>query len=777
MRGYNAGIQAGKIAAGAKRPMWHQVCAAALASALIASGLPVAWAAGIADASGEASSSSSGYSSADAASNANSSGYSPAHTASSSNSASSSSDSATTSNPQFGGSKVYTALELPTSFDLRDPNKDGDTADSVVTPVKRQHPWGDCWAFSIIAASETSILASSHKTFNETGLDLSEKALVNTVFYNGGAPKGIVGKAQAKEGYTNRTTDPNQGFDLGGKPLYGSTLFSAGTGLLLEQDEPYKNAEGIMECSVTLAGQTEAQTMYLTSAQAESYKEQGASVVAENYAGNFYTSQDNREVTYTDWSSSKGIWGSTYLPLKNANWLPEIRKTDSDENYVSTNLDAVNNVKSELYQGRAVCAAYCAYDVRISVPQSKLSMYFDYSNWSHYTWQSDSSNHYVTIIGWDDNYSKDNFNSNNDEASKPQGDGAFLVKNSWGASTNDFPNYANWGIEDKDGNRTGCFWLSYYDKSVKGLMSFDFDTNGSTSSGKAKSYTDQYDYLPGKDTTVKSYEKPVSSANVFTAQEDVTIDSLGTTVWMPNTTTTYQVYLLDDKANAPTQSKHSKRVLAIKRSYAYAGYHRTQITKSKQVALRKGQRYAIVTQQLCNDDGMYYQGAVTNLKFRGFEAKVNAKESWTGKAANIANAKNGQVTWTDWKTKLDSMDEDDDDYYLAIDNLPIKAFGTTQNWASIKRLSKLDKAVTKASKTLKSAVVSKNGKGVAKTKTWISKAKKTKLTAAVKTGKKLLKKAGSYKTQVTTTTPTAAKVKTAIKAINSVKVGKGKAAK
>lgn len=36
--------------------------------------------------------------------------------------------------------------------------------------------------------------------------------------------------------------------------------------------------------------------------------------------------------------------------------------------------------------------------------------------------------HAVTIIGWDDNYSKDNFNAK----SKPENDGAWIIKNSWG---------------------------------------------------------------------------------------------------------------------------------------------------------------------------------------------------------------------------------------------------------------------------------------------------------------------------------------------------------
>ena len=56
------------------------------------------------------------------------------------------------------------------------------------------------------------------------------------------------------------------------------------------------------------------------------------------------------------------------------------------------------------------------------------------------------SNHAVTIIGWDDNYSADNF------VVKPPGDGAFLIKNSWGT---------NYGHE-------GYWYISYYDKSFAG---------------------------------------------------------------------------------------------------------------------------------------------------------------------------------------------------------------------------------------------------------------------------------------------------------------------
>lgn len=46
------------------------------------------------------------------------------------------------------------------------------------------------------------------------------------------------------------------------------------------------------------------------------------------------------------------------------------------------------------------------------------------------------ANHAVTIVGWDDSYSKENFNAEH----QPPADGAWIVKNSWGAESNEFPN-------------------------------------------------------------------------------------------------------------------------------------------------------------------------------------------------------------------------------------------------------------------------------------------------------------------------------------------------
>lgn len=64
---------------------------------------------------------------------------------------------------------------FPAKFDLRERG--------TVTPVRDQSPWGTCWSFATVAASETSILndlgmtAETYKEINGEEMNLSEKHL------------------------------------------------------------------------------------------------------------------------------------------------------------------------------------------------------------------------------------------------------------------------------------------------------------------------------------------------------------------------------------------------------------------------------------------------------------------------------------------------------------------------------------------------------------------------------------------------------------------------
>ena len=125
-----------------------------------------------------------------------------------------------------------------------------------MTPVKLQNPWGTCWGFSAIAASETSILSelkNAGMNYSSTSpfYDLSERQLA--WFAYSPIPEGDE-SGQGGEGMVNLSDDENAPFNNGGLPVFATSVFSTGIGPLTEAQAPYRNDEGKIEYQTDAEG-------------------------------------------------------------------------------------------------------------------------------------------------------------------------------------------------------------------------------------------------------------------------------------------------------------------------------------------------------------------------------------------------------------------------------------------------------------------------------------------------------------------------------------------
>ena len=128
------------------------------------------------------------------------------------------------------------------------------------------------------------------------------------------------------------------------------------------------------------------------------------------------------------------------------------------------------------------------------------------NNSSYYNPVPEMSNHAVAIVGWDDNYPKSNFRFD------PPGDGAFIVKNSWGTYSGD----------------GGYWYVSYYDPIIAGSMetiSAMAITNVVNTSEYKNIY--QYDILGNTFESLGYNCQTVWFANQFTAESDNPLNAFG----------------------------------------------------------------------------------------------------------------------------------------------------------------------------------------------------------------------------------------------------------
>ena len=152
-----------------------------------------------------------------------------------------------------------------------------------------------------------------------------------------------------------------------------------------------------------------------------------------------------------------------------------------------------------------------------------VTPYYNPETHAQYAYESINPNHEVSIIGWDDNFSRENF------LIKPDGDGAWIVKNSYGTE---------WGDN-------GYLYVSYYDKTL--INSKDI-TNYATSIiiENTEPYNKNYQYDLIWGTDFKSGNQNVSYMNVFEALDDDLIAAVGTYFDKEGNNYTVEIYVNDE---------------------------------------------------------------------------------------------------------------------------------------------------------------------------------------------------------------------------------------
>ncbi|MBE5918830.1 MAG: hypothetical protein E7272_03205 [Pseudobutyrivibrio ruminis] len=194
-------------------------------------------------------------------------------------------------------------------------------------------------------------------------------------------------------------------------------------------------------------------------------------------------------------------------------------------------------IKEAIMQRGAVAASFWASEgdfkrTVTSYSDGNLVDTKEYTGTAHYssTYNSfygtfESTNHAIALVGWDDNFSKDNFY----EGCKPEGNGAWLVRNSWGLD---------------DYGKQGYFWLSYYDAGLK--------SSGSVTAFSASTtqYDNAYSYATGELVsyyTMESYNdgEPITIEVKYSVDAGETIEAVSTEIL--NTNSKIDVSVTDGK--------------------------------------------------------------------------------------------------------------------------------------------------------------------------------------------------------------------------------------
>lgn len=399
-----------------------------------------------------------------------------------------------------GDYKSRKAASLPSKYDLRD--------HGLTTSIKDQGVTGACWSFAAIKAAESSAIINS--IADADSVDFSENHLA-WYSYN-----GITDKSDS---------------------MYGDSITNiSGSGTIRPFFQPmgsqastfaYDVGGNVLTAITTLAQWSGAET------------EQQAPFIAGSL-------EEERNMASSMSAAGETMRYNSLAHLQNAQCYDNSSRAQ---------------IKQALMEHGAI----------------DISMYYDASGFEDNTTHGKSfyqtryagqmaqamANHCVTIVGWDDNYSRDNF------AFKPSGNGAWLIANSYSADYND----------------DGYFWMSYYEPSICDIFTFDVEP--------VSNYDHNYQYDGiGYGDTVYIKNKKISAANVFTADTNSTQLLKAVSFYTLTDDQSYNIKIYKNVSGNSPENGTLVQECTTNGTAKLNGYHTVPLSSS--CTLEPGEKFSVV---------------------------------------------------------------------------------------------------------------------------------------------------------------------------------------
>ncbi len=168
----------------------------------------------------------------------------------------------------------------------------------------------------------------------------------------------------------------------------------------------------------------------------------------------------------------------------------------------------------------------------------------------------------------------------------------------------------------------------------------------------------QYDYLIQSPVTptCKESAKPMSAANVFTADRDMELTGVSARTFFGESRVVFTVVKLGENAENPEEGELLAR---FAQTFPYTGFHRTDLPEA--IPLKKGDRFSVIAETS-------YTGA--DGKRTWMYAALSYYQEMAGIVVHPGESyvkENGE--WQDWTETEKDLYEDD-----AADNFGIKVF-------------------------------------------------------------------------------------------------------